>query len=148
MRMIDRLFGVPKIVNSLQQEVKELRRMQFGMQINASTAIFPTYQVLENIDAYTTVDDVYAIISILAETAARIPMYGYEIVNELSMKNYKKFGQLKMQGKYYQRKAMQDLEDTDPFVEFINSITYEEKIKYYSILYITGELFLYKNVLE
>lgn len=148
MRMIDRLFGVPKIVNNLQQEVKELRRMQFGMQINASTAIFPTYQVLENVDTYTTVDDVYAIISMLAETAARIPMYGYEVVNELSMKNYKKFGQLKMQGKYYKRKAMQDLEDTDPFVEFINAISYEERIKYYSILYITGELFLYKNILE
>ena len=82
MRMIDRLFGVPKIVNDLQSQVKELRRMQFGMQINASTAIFPTYQVLENVDTYTTVDDVYAIISLLAETAARIPMYGYEIVNE------------------------------------------------------------------
>jgi len=148
MRMIDRLFGVPKIVNSLQKEVKELRKMQFGMQINASTAIFPTYQVLENVDTYTTVDDVYSIISMLAETAARIPMYGYEVVNELSMKSYKKFGQLQMQGRYHQRKAMQDLEDTDPFVLFINSISYEERIKYYSILYITGELFLYKNILE
>jgi len=148
MRIIDKIFGVPKVVKALEQQVKDLQRSSMGIAFNASTAIFPSYQVLENVDTYVTIDDVYSIITLLAETAARIPMYGYEIVDELKMKKYKQHGQLKLQGKYYKTKAMQDLPDTDPFVEFINTISYEEKIKYYSILYITGELFLYKNVLE
>jgi phage portal protein BeeE len=83
--MIDKIFGVPKIVKDLQTQVKALQRTTFGMQINASTAIFPNYSVIQDIDTYCTVDDIYSIISLLAETAARIPMYGYEIVNEPSL---------------------------------------------------------------
>lgn len=149
MRIIDRIFGVPKIVNEMKQQIKQLQRTSFGMTLNASTAIYPNWQVMENVDTYTTVDDVYSIISLLSETAARIPMYGYEIVNQVSMKNYKKFGgQQTLHGKYYRSKAMQDLPDNDKFVQFLDSITYEDRIMYYSILYITGELFLYKNIVE
>lgn len=148
MAIIDKIFGTSKIVKNLQTQVKALQRMNVGMTINASASIFPNYTVLEDINTYTNIDDIYSIISLLAETAARIPMYGYEIISEPSMKSYKKFGQQTMQGKYYQRKAMQDLPDSDKFAEFIDSISYEDKIKYYSILYISGELFLYKDILE
>jgi HK97 family phage portal protein len=41
-----------------------------------------------------------------------------------------------------------DLPETDKFDIFIESMSYEDKVKYYSILYITGELFLYKEILE
>lgn len=148
MRIIDRIFGVPKIVKDLQTQVKALQRTSFGMTFSGSTSIFPSYQVIENIYTYATVDDIYSIITLLAETAARIPMYGYQIVNEPAMKNYKKMGQQSIQGKYYRRKAMMDLPDEDKFVEFLNSISYEDKIKYYTILYVTGEIFLYKEILE
>lgn len=148
MAIIDRLFGTSKIVNDLQKQVKQLQRANLGFTFNASTSIYPTWQVIQNIDAYTTVDDVYSIISLLAETAARVPMYGYEVISEPAMKSYKKLGQQSIQGKYFRRKAMIDLPDNDKFVKFIDSISYEDKIKYYSILYITGELFLYKDVVE
>lgn len=148
MAIMDKIFGTTKIVKDLQQQVKQLQRANIGFTLNASTAIYPTWQTIQNIDTYTTVDDVYSIISLLAETAARIPMYGYEIISEPAMKSFKKLGQETIQGKYYRRKAMQDLPEIDKFVKFIDSISYEEKIKYYSILYITGELFLYKEVIE
>jgi HK97 family phage portal protein len=148
MRIIDKIFGTPRIVTDLQNQVKALQRTSMGMTLNASTSIFPNYQVLENIDTYLTIDDIYSIISFLSETAARVTMYGYEIIDNNSMKSYKKFGQDTIQGKYYRRKAMYDLPENDKFVEFLDSISYEQKIQFYSILYITGELFLYKEVLE
>jgi HK97 family phage portal protein len=148
MRIIDKIFGTPKIVTDLQNQVKALQVRNFGMQINANTSIFPTWQVFQDIDTYMTVDDVYSVISLLAETAARIPMYAYQIVSEPAMRKYRKHGQLKLQGKYYQSKAMMDLPDTDKFADFLESVSYEDRIKYYSILYIAGELFLYKEVIE
>ena len=148
MRIIDRLMGTPKIVKDLQKQVKQLQRINLSSSINTSTAIYASWQTVEDLNTYVTVDDIYSIISLLAETAARIPMYGYEITSDVAMKSYKKFGQNTLQGKYYQRKSMQDLPDSDKFVEFLDSISYEDKIKYYTKLYITGELFLYKEVLD
>jgi len=148
MRMIDRLFGVPKIVKDLQQQVKALQNTSMGMTINASNAIFPSWQTIEAINQYTTIDDIYSVISYLAETAARIPFYGYEVVNDDAMKSYKKYDMKAIQKKYYKTKALQDLPEDDIFMKMLEGISYEDKIKYYTILYITGELFLYKEVLE
>jgi HK97 family phage portal protein len=148
MGMIDRIFGQSKTVKDLQQQVKALQGTNLGMVINATTSIYPTWQTIQNIDTYVTVDDVYSIISLLSDTAARIPMFGYEIVDEPAMKSYKKMGADSLQGKYYRRKALQDLPRNDKFVEFIESISYADRIKYYSQLYINGELFLYKEMIE
>jgi len=148
MGMIDRIFGQSKTVKDLQQQVKALQGTNLGMVINATTSIYPTWQTIQNIDTYVTVDDVYSIISLLSDTAARIPMFGYEIVDEPAMKSYKKMGADSLQGKYYRRKALQDLPRNDKFVEFIDSISYADRIKYYSQLYINGELFLYKEMIE
>jgi HK97 family phage portal protein len=148
MGMIDRIFNQSKTVKDLQQQVKALQGTNLGMVINATTSIYPTWQTIQNIDTYVTVDDVYSIISLLADTAARIPMFGYEIVDEPAMKSYKKMGADSLQGKYYRRKALQDLPRNDKFVEFIESISYADRIKYYSQLYINGELFLYKEMIE
>ena len=148
MGLIDRFLGTNKTVKNLQMQVKQLQQINLGSAFNVSTSIYPSWQSIENIETYVTVDDVYSIISYLAQTAARIPMYGYEIIADNAMKSYKSYGQKSIIGKYYQRKAMQDLQDTDPFMELLNSISYEDLVKYYSILYITGELFLYKEVIE
>lgn len=148
MRMIDRLFGVPKIVKDLQQQVKALQNTSMGMTINASNAIFPSWQTIEAINQYTTIDDIYSVISYLADTAARIPFYGYEVINDDAMKSYKKYDMTSLQKKYYKTKALQDLPQDDIFMKMLEGISYEDKIKYYTILYITGELFLYKEVLE
>jgi len=145
MGIMDRIFGKK---TKVKQEKALQTRSTTSASINLSTAIFPTWQTLENIDTYTNVDDVYSIISLLADTAARVEWYGYEVVQDNSMKQYKKHSQNSILGKYYKRKAMMDLPDKDKFVQFLESITYEDKIKYYSLLYITGELFLYKEVIE
>lgn len=148
MGMIDRLFGQTKIVKSLQQQVKALQRTNVSTAINVSTSIYPSWQDVENINTYITVDDVYSIVSYLAQTAARIPMYGYEVVDDNMMKSMKKYSKTSLIGKHYQSKAMQDLPEQDKFVEFLNNLSYEDKVMYYTILYITGELFLYKEVIE
>lgn len=148
MRMIDKLFGVPKRVKELQQQVKALQRTSMGITINASNAIFPSWQTIEAINQYTTIDDIYSVISYLAETAARIPFYGYKVVDDDAMKSYKKYDMKSIQKKYYKTKALQDLDSDDMFSKMLNGISYEDRIKYYTILYITGELFLYKEVLE
>jgi len=148
MGMIDRLFGQTKIVKSLQQQVKALQRTNVSTAINVSTSIYPSWQDVENINTYITVDDVYSIVSYLAQTAARIPMYGYEVVDDSMMKSMKKYSKTSLIGKHYQSKAMQDLPEQDKFVEFLNNLSYEDKVMYYTILYITGELFLYKEVIE
>lgn len=145
MGLIDRLFGAKKVMDK-QKALQN--RTTTSAYINLNTAIFPTWQTLENIDTYTTVDDVYSIISLLADTAARVEWNGYEVIQETSMKRYKKYGENSLQGKYYKRKAMQDLPEKDKFVQLLDSITYEDKIRYYSHLYITGELFLYKEIIE
>ena len=146
MGIIDRFFGKKPKENQKQKALQT--RTTTSAQINLNTAIFPTWQTLENIDTYTSVDDVYSIISLLADTAARVEWNGYEVIQETSMKQYKKHNQQSILGKYYKRKAMQDLPEKDKFVQFLDSITYEDKIKYYSLLYITGELFLYKEIIE
>lgn len=148
MGILDRFFNTDKKLAKLQQQVKALQGQNLGMIVNASTSIYPTWQVYENVNTYVTYDDVYSVISLLAETAARIPMYGYQVVDDNMMKSYKKFDANSLNAKYYRQKAMIDLPESDKFAQFINSISYEDKIKYYSLLYINGEVFLYKEVIE
>jgi outer membrane protein assembly factor BamA len=69
-------------------------------------------------------------------------MYGYEIVDDIALKSMKKYSKTSLLGKHYKTKAMQDLPEQDKFTEFIRSLTYEQLVKYYTILYISGELFL------
>jgi len=141
MKWIDKILGKKEV------KTKAVSNMM-GMTINASNAIFPSWQTIEAINQYTTIDDIYSVISYLAETAARIPFYGYEIVDDVAMKGYKRHDFKSIQKKYYKTKALQDLEQDDIFMKMLDGISYEDKIKYYTILYITGELFLYKEVLE
>jgi len=148
MGMIDRLFGQTKTIKNLQQQVKSLQQTGLSNVISASTSIYPSWATIENIQTYITVDDVYSIVSYLAQTAARIPMYGYEIVDDTAMKSLKKYSKTSLLGKHYQTKAMQDLPDQDIFSQFLNDITYEDMVMYYTMLYISGELFLYKEVIE
>ena len=148
MGMIDRLFGKTKTVENLQQQVKALQRTNISNVISVSTSIYPSWQNIENIETYITVDDVYSIVSYLAQTAARIPMYGYEVVDDMAMKSMKKYSKTSLLGKHYQSKAMQDLPEQDNFNEFLRNLTYEDLVMYYTILYISGELFLYKEVIE
>jgi HK97 family phage portal protein len=148
MGMIDRLFGQTKTVKNLQQQVKALQRTNLSTAVNISTSIYPSWLDVENVNTYVTVDDVYSIISYLAQTAARIPMYGYEIVDDSAMKSMKKYSKTSLLGKHYQTKAMIDLPEQDRFNEFIKSLSYEDLVSFYTILYVTGELFLYKEVIE
>ena len=136
--MIDRIkgfFGIqPKPTKTKQM------RQTLGLTINASTAVYPSYQVIESVQQYTQIDDIYAVISYLADTAARVNIEGYQIVDDPMMKSYKKHGQQTIKGKYFKTKALRDLEEDDKFVKFLNNISYADRIKYYTILYITANL--------
>ena len=148
MGILDRLFGATKKVDALEKQVKALQGQNLGMIINATTSIYPTWQTLENITAYTTIDDVYSVISFIADTAARVPMYGYEVVDDMSAKMMRKSLPESVHGKYYRRKALNDLSENDKFGAFMKSISYADKVKWYSLLYMNGELFLWKEVVE
>jgi HK97 family phage portal protein len=145
MKWTDRIKNLFTRNKPVQQKAQ---RQTLGLTINASNAVYPSYQVIQSIYQYTQIDDIYSIISYLSDTAARVPMYGYEIIDEPAMKQYKKFGQESIKGKHYQKKAMQDLPEDDKFVKFLNNISYADRIKYFTILYISGELFLWKEVIE
>jgi len=143
MGIIDKLFGRKKPKPQVKQTMPNMT-----MAINASTAIFPSWQTLRNVDTYLTIDDVYSIISLLAETAARLPMYGYAVVEDEAYKRYKRFEPNSIHGRYYRRKAMMDLPDDDKFYDFLSGISYQDRIQYFSLLFMNGELFLWKEQLE
>ncbi len=52
MKWIDKLFG------KKETKTKAVNNMM-GITINASNAIFPSWQTVEAINQYTTIDDIY-----------------------------------------------------------------------------------------
>lgn len=85
--------------------------------------IFPTWIAWKEQAAYTFIDDIYSIVKRLSETAASIPMFGYDL-----------------KGQY--------LPDTDKLTAFLNTITYAQKIQLYTYIFLTGECFIYLEKIE
>lgn len=116
--------------------------------INMSTTIYPAYSIFRDYDAYSGIDEVYSVISFLAETAASIPFYGYEIKSDTAMKGYVKKSSTSIEGKLFRTKAMEDLPEQDKLSEFLKTLSYEQKVLIYTHLFLLGEVFLYKEVMD
>jgi HK97 family phage portal protein len=116
--------------------------------INGNTAIYPSYSIFKDYDAYSQIDEIYSVISFLAETSAGINFWGYNIVSDTAMKSYSKKGYNDFTGRIERQKALQDVKDTDKLAIFLKSVTYEQKVLWYTHLMICGEIFLYKEVID
>lgn len=90
---------------------------------NFNTQIFPHYNVVKEQLIYQTLDDIYSVVSRLAEACAMIPFYG----------EYKDGSELK---------------ETDKLNLFLATLTYEERIKIYTYLLLQGEVFAYKEKVD
>lgn len=117
------LFGrkaLNKKVDSLISTVKQIGDARIAaMMANFNTQIFPHYRAIKEQMVYQTMDDVYAVVSRLATTAAMIPFYG-ELNEEEAPPN-------------------------DRINVLIEQLDFDLKEKMYLDLYISGEVFLYKQ---
>lgn len=129
-----------------KQSKKSINLVPQSYTYNMNTAIFPSYTIFKDYDAYSSIDEVYSVISFLAETAARIDFFGYEVKNDQAMKSYVRKSQNSILGKFYRTKALADVPESDQLAVFLKSLSYEQKVLWYTMLYVCGEIFLYKEI--
>lgn len=139
------LFNNSKI-KSLQSQIERLQREQMLSSVSRLTQIYPSWQTFKELEAFEKFDDIYSIVSYLSETAAMIPLYGYKVVNENSLKNYKRSsGLLK---KTMQTKALEDLNEKNTTAQLLKSLTMDRKVAIYLSLFLNGETLLIKNKVD
>jgi HK97 family phage portal protein len=153
------LFGKKKIaaLDKELQTIKEtltektisptfdLKGLQTSLT-NWNVASYSSWNTRREIETYVEIDDIYSIISLLATTAATIPMYGYTVTNDDALKRYQR--ESGIQKKYYQTKSMQDLPEGDPVYKLLekpNEARFEFMESLYTLLFINGEVFLWKE---
>jgi phage portal protein BeeE len=111
--------------DSLNQQVKAMQSSNLAAAFNNfSTQIFPTWRVIQEMDAYQTMAFIYAVVSKLATTSAMIPFYAYDKVKDT------------------------DMPEGDKLVTFLEKLDFEQKELLYTYLYLTGEVFMYKERIE
>lgn len=107
-----------------QAEFKALQTSTLLANIsNFNTQIFPHWKIFQEVAAYTTIDDMYSVISRLATEAALIPFCAYN-------------------------KDGEELPPTDPLNKFIETLTFEQKEIMYTFLWSLAECFMYKVKLD
>lgn len=142
MQIIDWLFG--KRTKALQSQIQQ----NIVSGITASQFIYPNYLTQSDTDRYATIDEIFAVITYLAETAATVPLYGYSITNESNFKQYKKKDLTTIQAKWFRVKALEDLPENDIINRIIKQFTYEKLVQFYTVLYAVGEVIYWKEVVE
>lgn len=117
------IFGIKALRKDNSQLIQAVKALQTS-NINAAlqhmtTLVFPTWQVYREIESYQLFDDIYSVVTRLANSAAKIPFYpvdsaGNEILN-------------------------------GPGVDTLSKLNYAQRIKLYTFLYLSGEVFIYKE---
>lgn len=149
------LFGSKKI-KALQSQVKALQQrntFQLADQIRRNIAIYPQWGIADQTDRYITTDDIYSIVRMLSTTAAMIPLRGYIIKDDKASKQLKRLVQphkMPLQTKALMLKALEDLPETDPVYDLLESPSqlmskFEFYEAIYTLLYLNGECFLLKE---
>lgn len=120
MQLIDKIFGI----DTLKAELKALQTGAMLSQMqNISQTVYPTWGVWKEIETYRIQDDVYSVVNRLARTSAMIPMYGYDLAEQTNLKT------------------------SDKISIFLRQLTLKQKIEMYTFLYLTGEVFIWKDKL-
>jgi|APGre2960657373_1045057.scaffolds.fasta_scaffold01908_2 phage portal protein BeeE len=119
------IFGIKALKQQNQQllgSIKALQTFNRGQSIESiRTMIFPNWQAVKEIDAYVIFDDVYAVVSRLATSSAQVDLKCYNELNN------------------------EELPPTDPLCAYVRTLTLEEKEIMYTWLYLTGEVFMFKD---
>ena len=111
--------------DTLQLEIKALQSNNLANAFRYFTSqIFPHWAVVKELDAYQTIDDIYSVVKKLATASALIPFYAYDKAKDT------------------------DLPDTDKLYTFLDTLDFEQKEILYTFLYLQGEVFAYKNIIE
>ena len=134
-------------INAIRQNVRRLEAM---LQRNIS--LYPNYQSLDNSERYATTDDVYSIVRMLSTTAALVPLYCYLVKNDDAAKQLHRLTQphsMPFNTKSLMLKALEDLPEKDPVVSLLNApgqglSKFEFFEAVYTLLFIEGEVFIYK----
>lgn len=160
MNWLQRIAGMPKLQHELQQ-VKALAVMQASRQeINNATVTYQSWDVFSGKDRFLTNGDVYAVISKIANTCARLPMYTYLVKPDAEQKQLNRLNSLRS-GHYIdgaaafaikslQIKALEAVPETDP-VEYLlnNPNPFQSRTEFLENIYHwrvkEGEFFIYKN---
>ena len=98
----------------------EIKAFQSSTTVQMYNQIFPTWLSYKAVAAYHLMDIVNAVVSKLAKTSAKLPIYGYNANGE-------------------------DLPETDKLAIFLQSLTYLQKIELYTWLYLSDEVFIFKT---
>ena len=121
------IFGVKALKAQNQQLANAVRGLQsMNLQSavsNIRTMIFPNWESVREIDAYIIFDDVYSVVSRLATSSAQV---GFEAYND---------------------NTDEDLPPTDNLSIFLRQLSFEQKEELYLWLYLSGEVFMYKDAL-
>ncbi len=151
-------FKKDKVIKDLSAQVKALQQyntnnfLRFN-NLNRNIALFPEWDIHTNSERYATTDDIYSIVRMLATTAAMIPIYAYQVVDEVAQKKLNRIKQ--PHNKPYEVKALQvkALEELpgDDRVEMLmeNPCEYKSKFEFYEAIYtflfLYGEAFILKE---
>lgn len=112
-----------KLLETEDLQLKASRAEFLSQFANFNTQIFPHYNVIKEQIIFQTMDDIYSVVSRLAATAAMIPFYG-------------------------EGKKGADLSASDKLLPFLETLTFEEREKFYTTLFLLGEIFAYKEVID
>ncbi len=132
MQLLPDIFGVRKLKSEVKvlndkldgQKALTIPQMALAAQFtNFNTQIFPNYNIIKEEFIYQIMDDIYSVVSRLATTAAMIPLTA-------------------------EAKDGSELPDSDKLVAFVNSLTLEAKEKFYTNLYLQGEIFAWKEKID
>lgn len=148
-----RRHKVTPAVQAVEVIEPENKSLDTGLQLKQlqnfisqwNIASYPGWNTRKEVDSYVEIDDVYSIISLLARSAATIPFYGFTVKDEKSMKTYLREPHQTIHKKYYQLKSMEDLPESDPVYRLLESLGYEFMCGLYTLIFINGEVFLWKE---
>jgi len=125
------IFGVRKLtqqVNNFTAVIAEQQKAASFKNVstaftNFNTQIFPHYNIIKEELIYQIMDDIYSVVSRLATTAALIPLKAED----------NKGG---------------ELSEKDKLISFLNTLSFEELEKFYTNLFLQGEMFAYKEKID
>lgn len=159
------LFGkkAARAITEFKSEIIELKKLaanrdNIGLQnivssFNRNIAIYPPYDLSQNSDRYITTDDIYSIVRMLAQTAAMVKLFAYEVKSDAALKELKKISRPHdnvLKTRLRELKALEDLPETDPVYDLLEHPSdlfskFEFFEAVYTFLLLDGEALLLKE---
>lgn len=158
MNWIERITQAPKLERKMQQ-YKALALLNASrVNINSSATTYQSWDVFNGKDRFLTNGDVYAVLKKIYETCARLPMYTYEVKpdEKKSLQRLRSLhkghfidGAAAFAIKALQRKALEEVDDTDPVEMLLNRPNpYQTRTEFFEAIYYwrtRGKWAVYKN---